>query len=614
MVLLLHVLAAIGCAQAATVSGTVRYDRGPAGPPAGSEVAVALIRLETREDGSLKPLTKSAVQGAELSFGEVSPAAAEAVADGTLAYEVRDVARGAYAAVAYERPAKSSAWIDFSSPPQMGFHALPGCAMGAHSTVCSTPIIVKSSDVDGVGVAIRRLAALPARAEGGSATLATVDGGYVALHTVGKPWDRGYGHGLLLARQIVDFFEFFVLEDRVRGAPAEIEDKYTKISAALEKRVRVSPAFQAKAEGLLAGMRASGEDLTTSLGRDFEYKDVLAVNNYNDFVRILELDGADASALVAAALEDSCTQFVFYGNLTRGGTITGRNMDGENDVRKVTVSSLVLFADEPADPDERRVVHAMWPGFLGASSGFNEDGVYLMENAGCSPPPEALPRGATVPCERDAIVGLLQNAKKDGGLGRRPTADGAARALRDHWAASTSNGTCVSGCIFVMARPSAGDAGDAGPAAWIYEGDLNGGEIRVPNAPRVAPHQDEAIMASNHYWKYHTDPDRVANNGSAWCNGEGPATFSSLWRYEAGKNRVDAILRARAFEPSRPPIDADDLRVLLRTVSHGTSEHSIIFHPDRKVFEIAKARTDSPVWDAPDAAWTTFAFDDLFRI
>ena len=79
MVLLLHVLAAIGCAQAATVSGTVRYDRGPAGPPAGSEVAVALIQLETREDGSLKPLTKSAVQGAELSFGEVSPAAAEAV-------------------------------------------------------------------------------------------------------------------------------------------------------------------------------------------------------------------------------------------------------------------------------------------------------------------------------------------------------------------------------------------------------------------------------------------------------------------------------------------------------------------------------------------------------
>ena len=134
--------------------------------------------------------------------------------------------------------------------------------------------------------------------------------------------------------------------------------------------------------------------------------------------------------------------------------------------------------------------------FLGASSGFNEDGVYLMENAGCSPPPEALPRGATVPCERDAIVGLLQNAKKDGGLGRRPTADGAALALRDHWAASTSNGTCVSGCIFVMARPSAGDAGDAGPAAWIYEGDLDGGEIREPNAPRVAPHQDEAIMAS----------------------------------------------------------------------------------------------------------------------
>jgi hypothetical protein len=333
---------------------------------------------------------------------------------------------------------------------------------------------------------------------------------------------------------------------------------------------------------------------------------VLALNNYNDFARILQLDGADAED---EAEVNSCTQFVFFGNLTGGaGTIAGRNMDGENDVRKVTVSSLVLFADDPLPP-AKRLVHAMWPGFLGASSAFNEDGVYLMENAGCSPRPDPLPEGATVPCERDAIVGLLQNDAASGGLGPRPTPASLQKTLATHWAASASGGTCVSGCIFVVARPSLGQGGDA---AFVYEGDLDGGAVRVPND--VAPRQDEGVMASNHYWKYHTDPDRVANNGSAWCNGQGPATFSSLWRYEAGRRRVDALLRTAAVEARAPPLDAGDVRTLLRTVSHGTTEHSIVFHPDRRVFEVAAARLDAPAWDAADAAWTTFAFDDLFAL
>ena len=103
---------------------------------------------------------------------------------------------------------------------------------------------------------------------------------------------------------------------------------------------------------------------------------------------------------------------------------------------------------------------------------------------------------------------------------------------------------------------------------------------------------------SNGFLYQFTDPDGEA--------------FISL--SAAARGASTAHLRARAFAPARPPIEADDRRVLLRTVSHGASGHSIIFHPDRKVFEIAKARTDSPAWDAPDAAWTTFAFDDLFRI
>ena len=102
-----------GCAAAATVSGTVQYERGA--PPPHVEVAVALMMLETHDDGSLKPLSKAAVQGADLSFGLVSPAAFEAVADDALAFAVA-AAPGAYAVVAYERPRGTSAWINFTAP------------------------------------------------------------------------------------------------------------------------------------------------------------------------------------------------------------------------------------------------------------------------------------------------------------------------------------------------------------------------------------------------------------------------------------------------------------------------------------------------------------------
>ncbi|KAH8096248.1 hypothetical protein JL720_3608 [Aureococcus anophagefferens] len=433
----------------------------------------------------------------------------------------------------------------------------------------------------------------------GFGVLRVLDGGYHTLETAGTPWQRGWAHGYLLAAQILDFFEFFVLEDRVRGAPAAIKSRYPAIRDALERRIALSPTAERKVRGMLAGMAASGANLSTSVG-NFGYGDLLAINNYNDFSRILELDGRPARH----EREDSCTQFVFFGDLTGGeGTIAGRNMDGENDVRKVTVRSLVLFADAGA----KKVVHAMWPGFVGASSAFNEDGTYLMENAGCSPALEPLAAGATVPSERDMILGLLQEPEAGLGLPRLPTPGAAFAAVEERWASNATGGACISGCILVFARPSLDLPGDAG---WIIEGDLRGHAVRGPAQPNVEPFQREGVMASNHYWRYNTDPLDVRNNGSARCNGQA-ATFSSLWRYEAGKNRVEALLRDAAAARATP-VDEAKMQTLLRTVSHGTTEHSIIFHPDDMRFSISKAALDAPANDAPDRTWTTFAFTDMF--
>ena len=126
-------LLSLGCASAGTVSGTVRWRRSLG---AGEEVAAALVPLATRTDGSPLPLEKLRVQGAFLSYGDVSPAAHDVAAtpaedDGAYAYRFDDVS-GAFAVVAFVRR-KGAAWIDFSLP-QMGFHTGEGeCNEHSHT-------------------------------------------------------------------------------------------------------------------------------------------------------------------------------------------------------------------------------------------------------------------------------------------------------------------------------------------------------------------------------------------------------------------------------------------------------------------------------------------------
>ena len=105
-----------------------------------------------------------------------------------------------------------------------------------------------------------------------------------------------------------------------------------------------------------------------------------------------------AEATVSSG-DGECSQFCAWGEATAGsdidgGTIVGRNMDGECDVRKVTVSHFILLAsdisaDTPSPHGERegqRYVSALWPGAIGVQTGFNSAGLWCASNAG-SPKP-----------------------------------------------------------------------------------------------------------------------------------------------------------------------------------------------------------------------------------
>ena len=77
-------------------------------------------------------------------------------------------------------------------------------------------------------------------------------------------------------------------------------------------------------------------------------------------------------------------------------------MDGECDVRKVTVSHFLLVAsdtaaDRPSTCGERsggRYISALWPGAIGVQSGFNSAGLWCASNAG-SPKPAPFLEGSS---------------------------------------------------------------------------------------------------------------------------------------------------------------------------------------------------------------------------
>ncbi|HEX5053648.1 MAG TPA: hypothetical protein VFZ65_17850 [Planctomycetota bacterium] len=391
--------------------------------------------------------------------------------------------------------------------------------------------------------------------------------GYPIVQLHGDAAARGRAHGELLAPQIVDFFRFYVLEDRLGSAEA-----YGEFADFLDHAFAWPEPFLTEIAGVLAGMRASGADLhLPELGRAFGRTELLAINAY----------------IETRAMRSSCTQFVCWGERTAGtdvagGTIAGRNMDGECDLRRVTVSHFVMFAVAPSEPGQKRYVSMMWPGFVGTLSGFNEAGVHCMENAGGTGPGPVVDR-------LQPISWVLREALAhfDGSAGPATVE----RLLVEH--ANSKGGACGPGCIVMFALPST-----APQPAWVLEGDRFGHATRLPGM--VAPFMTSAVMASNHHLSYGADPERP---GTSF--GRAPA-WSSRWRYEAGRQKLEGWARTGR------KVGTAEMRELLQTVAHGTSEHSLITRPDARTFDVAVASMAPGPWDAPYREWTTFAFDELF--
>ncbi len=83
--------------------------------------------------------------------------------------------------------------------------------------------------------------------------------------------------------------------------------------------------------------------------------------------------------------------------------------------------------------------------------------------------------------------------------------------------------------------------------------------------------------------------------------------YSSAWRYEAGKDKVEAINRTKGY------MDLDSFIELLQAVSHGTTEHSVIYHQTGATeFWLANSESEGSAWDAPYRKYHHFVFEQFF--
>jgi len=555
LVIILFLSCAVTSESHRTLSGRIKYKGNQKGP-----VHIRLYKLDGPAQGEARPLSKMDIYGAKKPLKEITLSEPSA-------YEFSQLPPGHYSVIAYMDLDKDSE-IDFKPVEPLGWYASqPGARFSPVDLskenqtnvdcLLRTPTPFPEKDIQREHGALRWIKGLP------------------VLQLQGTGEERGYAHGYLLGRQIIDFFEFYVIEDVWQSAK-NYTDVYVPF---LETHLRIPPDFEKESQALIKGMKDSGIDLgVESLGRDFNQTDLLAINAY-----------IERRAAFPVSSPSSCTQFAFWGDFTQetalqGGLVAARNMDGECDVRKVTVSHFLIFAVvDPSETGHKRWISFMWPGFIGTISGINEDGLYSMENAGGTGPGPV--KGNITPCswiQRDILEREIPTITPSGILKEmnRFQCDG--------------GGITAPGSIILWSMPFQGQENPA----FVYEGDRFGGKMRCPE--EVRPIHPHTIMASNHHKVYGFDPDQPQLSFGR------RVSFSSLWRYEAGMNGMEAWTR------QKKALGIPEAKRLLQIVSHGSTEYSVIFSANEMKIWVAVDDLKTNMWDAPYLEWKEYLFEQLF--
>merc|ERR1712232_1225436 len=98
-------------------------------------------------------------------------------------------------------------------------------------------------------------------------------------------------------------------------------------------------------------------------------------------------------------------------------------------------------------------------------------------------------------------------------------------------------------------------------------------------------------MGSNFFLKYKADAIKFEDDALSFTCNDGKPTFYSLWRYAAAQNKIEA------WERAGETVGTDKVKELLRLVTECITEHSVVWKPEHRVFELAVPQLSLSWWD-----------------
>lgn len=176
-------------------------------------------------------------------------------------------------------------------------------------------------------------------------------GELVLLRTWGTAEERGYAHGRLLAREIVE-----VLRGELEARFARKRPMLVQARATLHRNIAWPEGVRAEIAALYRGLVDAGVDRAMpELERDIDEKDLLLAN------------ALDVYGLLG------CSGFTLWGEQVEGGgVLTGRNFDWPFTGAHMVDRTMLLVQHLP---DGGATASVTWPGYVAIVTGINKDGM-----------------------------------------------------------------------------------------------------------------------------------------------------------------------------------------------------------------------------------------------
>ena len=194
------------------------------------------------------------------------------------------------------------------------------------------------------------------------------------LKVWGTHYERGYAHGYLLADNILDVIDNYLLGFFFQNniAVYEYSRQYVIDNFNIEDK------YLTECEALIDGMEAAGVDIyNQQLGREYDKYDVLVSNSIVDLTALRKLRDE---------LDFGCSSLSSWGNSTQsdtelnGSIVITRNMDWT--ANQTLFDNHLLLVNLPEESTENAWISFTFPGMIGALSAINEFNLSASMNMG----------------------------------------------------------------------------------------------------------------------------------------------------------------------------------------------------------------------------------------